>query len=255
MRSGLILKDKVALIVGASQGIGAAIAEEFVACGARVMLGSRNLDRTRALADRLPASGGATRVVRADLADPDSLAEAAAFTLRTFGRLDAAVNCGGVNLPATDFTEFALDDYDALMGVNLRGVFVAMQHQVRAMLRGGGGSIVNIGSGASILGVPRKPIYAASKHGLVGLTKSVALEFATRNIRVNILCPGAIDTDMFNSGTAAAPDALAKRVQAIPMGRVGQAREVASAAAWLCSDGASYTTGIVMPVDGGVTAP
>ena len=246
------LTDKVALVVGASKGIGAAIAEELAKCGAKVVLASRNVELTKQVADRLAEAGHEVRAVHADLSDQRSLEQAVAHAVSEFGRLDVAVNNGAESLPSTEFHDVAIGDLDKLMAANLRGVFIAMQYQVRAMLQSGGGSIVNIGSVASLIGVRGRSVYTATKHGLSGLTKSVALEYGSRHIRANVVAPGPIITEKMM--TYMSPEGRAEVTASVAMARMGEAHEVATATAWLCSDASSYVTGVTLPVDGGMVA-
>ena len=166
--------------------------------------------------------------------------------MNEFHRLDIAVNNGGEPQPTIDFLEVDLALYDKIMDVNLRGTFVAMQNEVRAMLMSGGGSIINISAAAVLMGVAGKGVYVASKHGVVGLTKSTAVEYASRNIRANTIAPGEIVTDMFNANGGASAENRAKLLAKTPVGRLGTPYDIVGCAVWLASDGASFTTGTVI---------
>jgi NAD(P)-dependent dehydrogenase (short-subunit alcohol dehydrogenase family) len=247
------LNGKTAIILGASRGIGAAAARALVAEGARVVLAARSLDALETLAIELGGPAHA-QVIQTDLTDAAQIAAAVALAVSAFGGLDIALNNAGISPPRTDFTAVTDVAFDATLNVNLRAVFIAMKHQITAMLASGGGSIVNTGSIASMVGMPHMAAYVASKHALAGLTKSVALEYATRNIRINLLAPGTVMTDMLKAGAAATPEGEARIKTLTPMGRIATAEEITGAIVWLCSPSASYVTGAVIPVDGGYTS-
>lgn len=252
--SGKPLQDKAALVLGASRGIGAAIARAFITSGARVMLGARDIKLLHKVAADLDATGERAGVVQMDMLDAASIASAVAATVAAFGRLDIAVNNAGIQLPRQRLIDIAEEDFERLLNVNLRGVFTAMKHEIQAMLATGGGSIVNLASTAGLVGMPFISPYVASKHAVIGLSKSAAIEYATQGIRVNVLAPGTTMTDMLKRGPAATPESLAALLTRVPMGRTASADEVAGSAVWLCSDAASYVTGIALPVDGGYFA-
>jgi NAD(P)-dependent dehydrogenase (short-subunit alcohol dehydrogenase family) len=246
----MMLRDKTALILGASRGIGAATAKAFVANGARVVLAARDREALEKLAAEL---GDAARIMPSDMTKPDEIAAAVNFTVKNFGRLDVAYNNAGVSPPRALFADLSDDAFDAAMNVNLRGAFIAMKHEIRAMLANGGGAIVNTGSIGSTIGMPQMAAYVASKHALFGLTKTAALDYARRNIRVNMVAPGPTMTEMLKKGAAATAEGRAMVEGATPMGRIAQAEEVAGAVVYLCSDVASYVTGTILTVDGGYT--
>lgn len=251
-----LLTGKVALLLGASRGIGEGIARAAYAAGAKLVIGSRDLDALTALAQNLDHTGGNICVVRADMTDAASLEQAVATTVDRFGRLDIAFNNAGYQSARTPFLETTDEMFDQSIAVNLRGVFVAMKHQVRAMLAtGNGGSIVNT---ASILGMLARPLiapYIASKHGLIGLTKAVAVELASQGIRANAIAPGPVMTEMLRLGPASSPEALQKLMDGVPMARLGTIEEIATAAVWLASDQTTFITGVTLPLDGGATLP
>jgi len=247
-----MLNEKAALIVGASRGIGEAIVRLFAVCGARVMLAGRDVAAMETIAAEIDPAGERARVVRADMTDAASLQAAVAATVSAFGSLDIAVNNGGVQIPRTALTDLNDDAFDHVISVNLRGVYLAMKHEIRAMLPLGG-SIVNITSSAGLVGIPLIAAYVASKHGVVGLTKAAALEYASKGIRINAVAPGTTMTELFKIGPASSPETLAAITSRVPMGRVAEPPEIASAVAWLCSDAAAYLTGVALPVDGGFT--
>jgi A-factor type gamma-butyrolactone 1'-reductase (1S-forming) len=247
------LAGKAALIIGASRGIGAAAAAAFAAGGARVALAARSLDRLEEIAQRLRAQGADARVVAADVRDAESIRQAVEFAEASFGRLDIAFNNAGINAPRANLADLADEDFDRVLETNLKGVFVAMKLEIKAMLRAGGGSIVNTASAASLKAMPMIAGYAASKHAIVGLTKSAALEYACKGIRVNAVAPGAVLTDMLRAGSGGSAQALERIAGITPMQRIGSPEEIAEAVVWLASDQASYVTGMTLAVDGGYT--
>jgi NAD(P)-dependent dehydrogenase (short-subunit alcohol dehydrogenase family) len=252
--SGKPLQGKAALILGASRGIGEAIARAFIASGARVMLGSRDVELLRKVAADLDPAGERAQIVQMDMLEGASIANAVAATVTAFGRIDIAVNNAGIQISRNLLADIAEEDFDRLVDVNLRGVFLALKHEIRAMLANGGGAIVNVASLAGLVGMRLISPYVASKHAVVGLSKAAAMEYATQGIRVNVIAPGPIMTDMLRAGPAAKPETLAALLARVPMDRTGTLDEVASSVVWLCSDGASYVTGVVLPVDGGHAA-
>jgi NAD(P)-dependent dehydrogenase (short-subunit alcohol dehydrogenase family) len=252
------------LVVGASRGIGECIARAFAAQGSRVMLGARDADALAKLSNEIDAGSGRVRYVQMDVGDSASVEAAVAATEAAFGRLDIAINNAGIQNIRVDengvrnsrqaFIDTPDEAFDRLVHVNLRGVFIAMKHELRAMLRAGGGSIVNMGSVAALAGFARIAPYVATKHGVVGLTKAAAIEYAEQNIRVNALVPGGVLTEMLKAGPLATPEMRAQILGAIPMKRLANVEDVAHATLWLASDLASYVTGATIPVDGGYLA-
>ena len=174
--------------------------------------------------------------------------------INAHGRLDAAYNNAGVDGFQTDLANMPANEFDKIISVNLKGVYLCMKYQIQAMLKTGGGAIVNTASAAGLIAVPGMSAYVASKHGVIGLTKTAALEYAKAGIRVNCVCPGAIDTPMLKTAVAGNPDAIGALIAAQPAGRLGMPSEIGEAAVWLCSDRASFVTGHAMAVDGGLVA-
>lgn len=244
---------KTALVVGASRGIGAATARHLASEGADIVLTSRDRVALDGVAEDIRNAGGSAVVVVSDMHDLLSLDRAVQCAIETFGSLDIAVNNAGTRQPRYPFHELPAEAIDENIAINLRSVVAAMQSEVAAMLKSGGGSIVNVGSVASVRGAAELPAYAAAKHGLLGLTRSVALQYAASNIRVNMIAPGAIMTEMLMAGAAATAEGRAALQSAIPMRRVGQPEEIAGAISWICSNQASYITGAVIPADGGMS--
>ena len=257
------LAGKVVLIVGASRGIGECLARAFDAQGSRLMLAARDTDTLARLAEELDPTGQRVRHVRMDVGDSASVEAAVAATESAFGRLDIAINNAGiqnihdengVRTSRQAFIDTPDEAFDRLVHINLRGTFVAMKHELRAMLRCGGGNIINMGSVVSVAGMARIAPYVATKHGVAGLTKTAALEYAEQNIRVNALVPGGVLTEKLKKGPLATPEMAAQLLGAIPMKRLATVEDIAKAALWLASDLASYITGITLPIDGGYLA-
>ena len=247
-----ILEGRVAIITGASRGIGAATSRAFAAAGAAVALAARDEAALARLADQLLAGGGRAIAVPTDVADPASVERLVDRTVGAFGRLDLAFNnaAGGGQGP-TPLADLPVDAYDSAIANTLRGVFLSMRYEIPAMLEAGGGAIVNMSSTAGLEGVGGLAGYVSAKHGVIGLTKTAALDYADRNLRVNALAPGPILTDNLER---AGEDAQRLAALAMPMRRIGRPEEVAAAVVWLCSDQAAFITGATLPIDGGKLA-
>lgn len=244
------LRDRIAFVVGASRGIGAAAARAFVREGASVALISRDQPALDTLAAELRAAGGRAAVFAADITDEAALKAAIDGGISHFGAIDIAFNNSGVTSKAYRLHETPVEEFDRLVSVNLRGTFLALKLELAAMLSRGG-VIINNASISGLSVVPNISAYNASKHGVVGLTKSAAVEYARRGIRVNAVAPGAIMTDMLSTGIASTPEGLAWIGANVPIGRIGEPEDVADSVVWLASDAARYLTGVVLPVDGG----
>jgi NAD(P)-dependent dehydrogenase (short-subunit alcohol dehydrogenase family) len=242
---------KVALVTGASSGIGRATAEAFMRHGYATAL----LDRDTALGAQTAQELGALgdcRFIACDVTDEGAVRSAIAEAVTTFGRIDAAFNAAGINGDMGLTTDATTDNWDRVMAVNLRGLWFCLRYEIEQMLAQGGGAIVNCASSAGLVGVPGLAIYAASKHGVIGLTRSTALEYARSNIRVNAVCPGMIDTPMWQRSIS--EEMTAQLLASDPAGRLGKPEEIAAAVLWLCSDASSFVNGHALSVDGGMTA-
>jgi NAD(P)-dependent dehydrogenase (short-subunit alcohol dehydrogenase family) len=246
------LDGKTAIVTGASRGIGDATARALAAAGASVVLAARDPEAIERVAAEITTAGGRALAVPTDIAEPAATEALVARTVAEFGGLDVAFNnAAGGGHPPTPLTDVAVEDFDSALAINLRGTFLCMKHEIAAMLDSGGGAIVNMASTAGLEGVGGLAAYVSSKHGIVGLTKVAALEYAARGVRVNVVAPGPILTEQL---ARAGEGALQGAAQAVPMRRVGEPREVASTVAWLCGDDASFITGAVVPIDGGKMA-
>ncbi|MGN6171123.1 MAG: SDR family NAD(P)-dependent oxidoreductase [Solirubrobacteraceae bacterium] len=246
------MKGKVALITGASRGIGAAVARAFRSAGARVAIAARDAEALDRLADELDRGDGHALALPADVSDPGAVAEMVNRVLEQFGRLDFACNnAAGKGHPPTPLAEVPIETFDSGLAVSLRGIFLSMREEIPAIVRSGGGAIVNMSSTAGLQGVGGLASYVAAKHGVEGLTKVAALDYAGLGVRVNAIAPGPILTDNLQRAGAAAQQAAAS---AMPLQRVGQPEEVAAAVVWLCSEAAGFITGTTLVIDGGKLA-
>jgi len=250
------MRDKVALLTGASSGIGQATAELFAAKGASVVLAARREDELVALAHKIKDQGGKASFVTTDVSVPQDVERMVTHALETFGHLDYAVNNAGIEGPFRSIVDLSDEDWDHVIDINLKGTFLCLKYEARAMLAAGhGGAIVNVGSVNSFLGFPYGAAYVSSKHGLIGLTTSVSAELAPQGIRVNIVCPGIIDTAMHQRLRKLLGDGVYDTVlqQRVHTRRAGQPEEIARSIVFLCSDEASYITGTTLTPDGGFT--
>jgi NAD(P)-dependent dehydrogenase (short-subunit alcohol dehydrogenase family) len=246
------MAGQVAIVTGASRGIGATTARAFAQAGASVVLAARSEQALKTLADEISAAGGRALAIPTDVSNAESVRCLVEGTLEAFGRLDAAVNnAADVGQGLMPLADVAVEDYDRMISVTLRGVFLSMKYEIPAMLGSGGGSIVNMASAAGLRAVGGLAGYVSSKFGVIGLTRTAALDYGNRGIRVNALAPGPILTEQLQRAGAQAADQAAGSV---PVRRVGRPEEVAAAAVWLCSPSSSFVTGVTLPIDGGLTA-
>jgi NAD(P)-dependent dehydrogenase (short-subunit alcohol dehydrogenase family) len=245
------LTDKVALVTGAASGIGAASALAFAAAGARVAVCDRDLAGAEATAKLIGEGGGEACAVAVDVTDAAQVEAMVGEVVARFGRLDCAHNNAGITGASAPTADYDAAQWDLVLAVNLTGVFHCLRHELSAMLRTGGGAIVNTASFSGLVAVPRIPAYVASKHGVVGLTKAAAVEYGRKGIRVNAVCPGSTRTPMvdgFSGGDARVEEAMAA---ASPMRRLAEPEEIARTVVWLCSNEASFVNGHALAVDGG----
>ena len=245
---------KIALVTGAGSGIGRATALVFAREGAKVVVADVVVDGGEETVRLIKAAGGEAIFVKADMAKAAEVEAMVQKAVTTYGRLDCAHNNAGIEGATGKTADYREEDWDRVIRINLTGVWFCMKYEISQMLKQGGGAIVNTASDAGLLGVPQMPAYVASKHGVVGLTKTAALEYAKSGIRVNAVCPGVIKTPMVERITAQRAGRAERMAAAEPVGRMGKPEEIAEAVVWLCSEAASFVTGLPMPVDGGIAA-
>ncbi len=249
----LSFEKKVALVTGAASGMGLATAQAFTAAGAAVVMADFREDAVKTEAQKLSAAGHKVIALRCDVSDETQVEQMVDRTVFEFGRLDAAFNNAGVMARIAPTADSTREDWDRVIGINLRGVWSCLQHELRQMERQGSGAIVNNASVGALTGNPGIGSYIASKHGVVGLTRTAALEYIKHGIRVNAINPGLIDTRIARDVVSGDEQAYHETAKHVPIGRAGRPEEIASAVLWLCSPGASYVVGHALTVDGGMT--
>jgi len=253
MSHPLDFSGKVALVTGAASGMGLATANAFAEAGAAVVLADFKEEAVKAAEQKLVAAGHKAIAVRCDVSDDAQVAAMVDRAVAEFGRLDAAFNNAGVMARIAPTADSTREDWDRVIGINLRGVWSSMKHELREMQRQGSGAIVNNASVGALTGNPGIASYIASKHGVVGLTRTAALEYIKHGIRVNAVNPGLIDTQIARDVVNGDEQAYAEIAKHVPIGRAGRPEEIASVVLWLCSPGASYVVGHALTVDGGMT--
>ncbi|GJD46682.1 2,5-dichloro-2,5-cyclohexadiene-1,4-diol dehydrogenase [Methylobacterium cerastii] len=246
---------KVAFVTGATSGIGRATALAFAKAGAAVTVADVSEEGNLETARLIEEVGGRVLAVRCDVSKAEDVKAALDRTIQTFGKLDFAFNNAGIEQPVAPVSEIEDEDedFDRLVAINLRGMFLCLKHQVPLLLRNGGGAIVNTSSGAGVKGIAGQAAYASTKHAVIGMTKSAALDYAKDGIRINAVCPGIIDTPMMQRFTGGTPEGLARVIAQEPVGRMGRPEEITAAVLYLCSDMAAFVIGHAMVVDGGQT--
>lgn len=248
---GKIFDGKVAIVTGGSFGIGRAAAVAFAARGAKVIVADWLEDKDNTTLKQIKATGGQGIFIKCDVSKNEDVRSLVEKAIASYGRLDFAFNNAGIEGATANTHECTEENWDKTININLKGIWLCMKHEITYMLQQGNGAIVNCASVAGLIGFPGLPAYVVSKHGVVGLTKTAALEYAKRNIRVNAVCPGVIHTAMIDRITGLDKEVEKQFVNMEPIGRMGNPEEVAEAVMWLCADSASFVTGHAMPVDGG----
>lgn len=247
-------ENSVVFVTGASTGIGRATALAFGKSNAQVVVVDVNEDAALQTVEMIKASGGKAQFIKCDVTQNEDIKRSVQETIKTFGRLDFAFNNAGIEGAQALTSDCSMENWNRVIDINLKGVWLCMKHQIPEMLKQGHGAIVNCSSIAGLIGFPGIPAYVASKHGVIGLTKTAALEYAKKNIRVNAICPGVIQTPMIERFIHGEAQVRKQLVDGEPIGRVGNPEEIAAAALWLCSESSSFVTGHSLTVDGGWVA-
>ncbi|MCK1312422.1 MULTISPECIES: SDR family oxidoreductase [unclassified Bradyrhizobium] len=245
---------KVAFVTGAGAGIGRAAALAFAREGASVVIADTSETNNQETARLVEQSGGRALAIRCDVSREEDVRAALQKTIEVFGRLDYAVNNAGIEQAVMPLADLTVERWDRLIEVDLRGVFLCMRSEIPLIMKQGGGAIVNISSGAGVKGIQGQAGYCAAKFGVVGLSKAAALDYAKSNIRVNVVCPGIIETPMMERFSGGTPEGRERVIAQEPVGRMGKPEEIAAAVVWLCSDAAAFVVGHAMVIDGGQTA-
>jgi NAD(P)-dependent dehydrogenase (short-subunit alcohol dehydrogenase family) len=247
-------KGQVALVTGAASGMGLATARAFAEAGSAVVLADINKESLDIATVTLTSAGHQAIGIACDVSNEAQVAGMVGRAVASFGRLDMAFNNAGIQVPPTDAADELAENFDRVNAINLRGIWTCMKHELRHMRTQGSGAIVNCSSLGGLVGLPSRAAYHASKHGVIGLTRSAALEYGPRGIRINAICPGTIDTPMVAEMLEKQADAMKEIMRDQPIGRLGRSDEIAAAVLWLCSPGSSFVLGHALAVDGGYTA-
>jgi NAD(P)-dependent dehydrogenase (short-subunit alcohol dehydrogenase family) len=254
MNQNPFYSGKIAFVTGGANGIGRATALAFAREGASVVVADVSEAGNQETARMIEELGGRALAVRCDVSRAEDVKAALAKTAEAFSRLDFAFNNAGIEpkkpAPTAEYDE---EEWDRIFAINLRGMFLCMKHEIPLLLKQGGGAIVNTSSGAGVIGIKGSPAYTAAKHGVIGLTRAAALDYAAQNIRINAVCPGYIETPMMDRFTGGTAEGRAKVIAEEPIGRMGKPEEIAATVVWLCSDAAGFVIGHAMVVDGGQT--
>jgi NAD(P)-dependent dehydrogenase (short-subunit alcohol dehydrogenase family) len=245
---------KVALVTGAASGMGLAAAKAFAKAGASVVLADIDEEKLNKAADELSSSGHSVLALAGDIAEEAYVRTLVEKTVDAFGRLDAAFNNAGIQNPAVETADVSSDTFDRISDINMRGVWLCMKYQLMQMRKQGSGTIVNNSSLGGLVGVVGRSAYHAAKHGVIGMTKSAALEYAAQGIRINAICPGIIETPMVAGMLEGETEVMNEMMKEVPIRRLGSAEEIADSVLWLSSEGSTFIVGVALPVDGGYTA-
>jgi NAD(P)-dependent dehydrogenase (short-subunit alcohol dehydrogenase family) len=248
-------EGKVVVVTGGGYGIGRAACLTFARDGAKVIVADVDVRSSEETFRLVKEASGEAMVVKTDVSQATEVEALVRKTVETYGRLDCAFNNVGIHKTFIGMVDFKEKDWNQMIDINLKGIWLCMKYEIPQMLKHGKGAIVNASSAAGLIGAQSNPAYTGSKHGVVGLTKMAAIEFARKGIRVNCICPGPTTTTRMNEELRTVHPEIVERIhETVPMGRPAEPREIAEAAVWLCSDKASYVTGVALPVDGGVVA-
>ncbi|WP_312362395.1 glucose 1-dehydrogenase [Sphingobacterium sp.] len=246
-------KGKVAFITGGASGIGLTTARAFAEQGAKVVIAGRSEEENKKAVEAIKSGGGDAIAVTCDVQYADDIKTALDKTIETYGKLDFAFNNAGVEQPHMLLGDTSEEEFDRLININLKGVFLGMKYEIPLLLKNGGGVIINTSSGAGVKGFKEQAVYAATKHAVIGMSKSAALDYAADNIRINVIAPGIIATPMMDRFTGGTDEGRENVIAQEPIGRMGKPEEIASAVLWFCSDGGGFTTGSTLVSDGGQT--
>jgi NAD(P)-dependent dehydrogenase (short-subunit alcohol dehydrogenase family) len=246
-------KNQVAIVTGAASGMGLATASAFAEAGAAVAIVDLNAEAAARVEAELTAKGYEAMAIACDVSDEAAVSAMVDKVVARYGRLDAAFNNAGIQVPPSDAAEETFENFELVNAVNMRGVWAAMKHELRYMRAQGSGAIVNCSSLGGLVGLPQRAAYHASKHGVIGLTRSAAMEYAPRGVRINAICPGVINTPMVSGMLEGQAEAMKEIMREQPIGRLGEAKEIADAVLWLCSSASSFVIGQALAVDGGFT--